>query len=420
MKLRAIKKLWMCVCCAFLLSAPFIVEVTALKIPILMYHNLTTNAAEVNELTILESQFRYDMEFLQQFGYTPLLPADLLAIKKGSMSMPKNPVMITFDDGYRSNHDLALPILRQTGMKAAVAVVTSNIQNADKLGGAAAEERTVMNWAEVRALAQSGVFEVGSHTHDLHNRAYFGNLSPDGIDGVTRLKGETEQAYKKRVGSDLSTSIQLIKENTGQAAVNYFAYPFGAFDTYMPALLSYYGVEVSTLTKRGNTDWSNGLHKMPRYSIVPNLPISSLLRQQATAIPSRVRVKMNGEMRTLPAYEIMGSNYVRVRDVADLLKDTRASFDVQWDAAASQVTLTTNAFYSATGTENAELSRGKQTVWSVSEPTMIDGTQHMVAAFNIDANTFYKLRSLGDICGFRVDWEEQSKLVVISAEASDS
>src|SRR5262249_6892257 len=39
--------------------------------------------------------------------------------------LPKNPVMVTFDDGYRSCHDVALPILREVGVRATFFVSTS-------------------------------------------------------------------------------------------------------------------------------------------------------------------------------------------------------------------------------------------------------------------------------------------------------
>jgi peptidoglycan/xylan/chitin deacetylase (PgdA/CDA1 family) len=45
----------------------------------------------------------------------------------GGASLPKNPVMVTFDDGYRSCHDVALPILRAVGVRATFFVATSFI-----------------------------------------------------------------------------------------------------------------------------------------------------------------------------------------------------------------------------------------------------------------------------------------------------
>ena len=56
--------------------------------------------------------------------------------------LPKNPVMVTFDDGYRSCHDVALPILRAVGMRA---VGDEHLRQsdvaADRAGGRTARPR---------------------------------------------------------------------------------------------------------------------------------------------------------------------------------------------------------------------------------------------------------------------------------------
>lgn len=52
---------------------------------------------------------------------------------------------------------------------------------------------------------------------------------------------------------------------------------------------------------------------------------------------------------------------------------------------------------------------------SITEPTAADGSLHMIAAFNIDGCTYYKLRSLGELCAFAVDWDEASHTVLITA-----
>ena len=96
---------------------------TASKVPILMYHNLTNDPSAVTSMTITGERFQEDMEYLEYNGYTPLLSADLIDIRAGKEAMPERPVMITFDDGYRSNYDIAYPILQKTGMKAVIALI---------------------------------------------------------------------------------------------------------------------------------------------------------------------------------------------------------------------------------------------------------------------------------------------------------
>ena len=71
------------------------------------------------------AQFRRQMEMLARYG-TPIGIDELIRAFEGA-PLPKNPVMVTFDDGYRSCHDVALPILRAVGMRATFFVPTTFI-----------------------------------------------------------------------------------------------------------------------------------------------------------------------------------------------------------------------------------------------------------------------------------------------------
>jgi peptidoglycan/xylan/chitin deacetylase (PgdA/CDA1 family) len=70
-------------------------------------------------------QFRSRLELLARIG-TPIGMEELMRGLEGA-PLPPNPVMITFDDGYRSCHDVALPILREMGIPATFFVATSFI-----------------------------------------------------------------------------------------------------------------------------------------------------------------------------------------------------------------------------------------------------------------------------------------------------
>ncbi|MDY3619371.1 polysaccharide deacetylase family protein [Agathobaculum sp.] len=406
-----LRKIICAVLCCGVMAASCAAQAAGGKVPVLMYHDLTDDAAATNSMTITAERFRWDMEFLQQFGYTALLPADLIDIQSGAREMPDKPVMITFDDGYRSNYDYAYPTLQQTGMKAVISVVAYNMQPSSF----ASDDRHSLTWDEIYEMANSGIIEIGSHTYNLHNPQYGGNGAPDGVNGVMRLRGETQSAYNARVGADLTNALTMIRQYTGQQTVNYFSYPFGAYDAWMEQLLNQNGVRVSTLTNGAVADISNGLHRLPRYRIMMDNPVSSLLRQSERAAPALARVSVNGAEASLPAYNINGNNYVRVRDVAKLLAGTTSEFSVNWNSEAGRVELISFSAYTPRGNELAPLPAGSKQVQSVTEPTVADYQASMVAAFNIDGSTFYKLRSLGDLCGFRVDWDPSSQTVQVTA-----
>lgn len=72
-------------------------------------------------------QFRRQMELLARYG-TPIGVDELIRAVDGA-PLPPNPVMVTFDDGYRSCHDVALPILRAVGMRATFFVATGYVND---------------------------------------------------------------------------------------------------------------------------------------------------------------------------------------------------------------------------------------------------------------------------------------------------
>jgi peptidoglycan/xylan/chitin deacetylase (PgdA/CDA1 family) len=73
------------------------------------------------------AQFRRQMEALARLG-TPIGIDELVRAFDGE-PLPKNPVMVTFDDGYRSCHDVALPILRAVGVRATFFIATSFVSD---------------------------------------------------------------------------------------------------------------------------------------------------------------------------------------------------------------------------------------------------------------------------------------------------
>lgn len=91
-------------------------------LPILMYHRVLTEPdplqPDVPHVGLLEQQFR---TLAGAFNVLPLLEAAQL-LREGRL--PPCAACITFDDGYRDNHDLALPLLKRYRLPATVFVAT--------------------------------------------------------------------------------------------------------------------------------------------------------------------------------------------------------------------------------------------------------------------------------------------------------
>jgi peptidoglycan/xylan/chitin deacetylase (PgdA/CDA1 family) len=100
-------------------------------VSILTYHHVadddTAYPYDPGVADATPQQFRRQMEMLARYG-TPIGIDELIRAVEGA-PLPKNPVMVTFDDGYRSCHDVALPILRAVGMRATFFVATGYIND---------------------------------------------------------------------------------------------------------------------------------------------------------------------------------------------------------------------------------------------------------------------------------------------------
>lgn len=217
-------------------------------LPILMYHHLAEEGP-YNTMTVSPDSFRKDMEWLRDQGFTSLLPSDLVKIAAGEMEMPEKPVMVSFDDGYNSNYELAFPILKETGIKATIALITCVNTNEDYVSWG-------MSWRMIREMQDSGLIEFGCHTDFLHD-----DQNPTGL---TRLEGESREDYIARISKDLLYSKGKIEEHTGVPCV-YLAYPFGKSDPWLVEWLQETGTfAVTTTTTTEIADLADGLIGLKR------------------------------------------------------------------------------------------------------------------------------------------------------------
>ena len=85
----------------------------SVRVPILMYHSILRDSARQGKYVISPAVLAADLDALQEKGYTAVTVSDLLAYVQDGADLPEKPVMITFDDGYRSVYDNAFPILKK-------------------------------------------------------------------------------------------------------------------------------------------------------------------------------------------------------------------------------------------------------------------------------------------------------------------
>lgn len=189
-----------------------------IELPIFMYHHILKESARQNNYTISPEEFRGDLLYLKEQGYTPIVIQDLMDYVNGYKPLPQRPVMITFDDGYESFHEYAFPILRETGFKAVFAVVG---KYADQYSETDDHHIRYSHctWNQLALMRESGIVEIQNHSYDLHS-------NDKGRQGSKKKPGENLVTYTDMLAGDLGKLQAKCQEHLDWTPTCY-VYPFG-------------------------------------------------------------------------------------------------------------------------------------------------------------------------------------------------
>ena len=171
------------------------------QVPILCYHQIRDWTARdskgAKDYIAPIAAFKAQIKMLADSGYHTILPDQLYAYMTTGAKLPSKPIMLTFDDTDLDQFTIARPTLEQYGYKAMYFVMTVSLGRPH-----------YMTKAMVKQLSDEGNI-IGSHTWDHHNVKKY-----QGQDWVTQIDKPTK----------------TLGEITGKK-INYFAYPFGLWNT---------------------------------------------------------------------------------------------------------------------------------------------------------------------------------------------
>ena len=195
------------------------------EIVILAYHHVADDP-NARLQTVAPSFLREQIRAARAQGWTFMKLGDVLARRDRPESLPRRVMVLTFDDGYRSFRENALPILRAEGVPATLALITSFV------GTSRSDLPPLLTWRELEAIAVRGDVEMASHTHALHQ---YETSNPHGDTGPsvgTRRwladlsRYEHREEYRGRIAADFAESQRLFKEHFGHPA-SVLVWPYG-------------------------------------------------------------------------------------------------------------------------------------------------------------------------------------------------
>lgn len=250
------------------------------KIPILMYHHLEHNKA--TSTTISPEKFREHMIALKNNGFQTITDYQLHDFLKKGTPLPYNPILITFDDGYKSNYIYAYPILKELDMTATVNLITSRVVDEKNKYP---DEFPKFSWDEI--INSQDVFTFQSHTHNSHYKELNMQNKPSAVTIEKKLltngKLETDKQFKERLLNDFITSKKLIEKRIGKEVIT-LAYPYGEFSEDTIEIAKQAGFKLAMTTKHGKVDKDiNDLYQLYRINVHGKLTSQQLINIIADA-----------------------------------------------------------------------------------------------------------------------------------------
>ena len=134
---------------------------------------------------------------------------------------------------------------------------------------------------------------------------------------------------------------------------------------------------------------------------------------EPVVVPSTQTVTVDGTAITADVYNIDGSNYFKLRDIASALNGSAAQFSVDYDSEARAITAESGKAYTAVGGELTVGEDKSATAVPSSQSLSINGEAVAMSAFNIGGSNYFQLRELGAALDFAVDYDAETRTVLI-------
>lgn len=219
------------------------------KVPILMYHYISTPPEDADkyriDLSVEPDAFRAQMAYLAENGYATISLYDLSLAITNNKPLPEKPVILTFDDGYLDNYEIAFPILQEFGHHATFFIVTEFIDRG---------REGYVTWEMVQEMANAG-FDMEPHS---------------------RTHPELTDRERDYLIWEILGPQETLAYHIGYTP-RYFSYPSGRYDDAVLAMVEELGFWGAVTTFSGKEHGFTDRYTWTRMRIRNNTPLAEFV-----------------------------------------------------------------------------------------------------------------------------------------------
>lgn len=201
------------------------------RVPVLMYHEV--NSTGSGDLYLTPEDFQSEIDWLVENGWHGITLAQLYAHWYENEPLPEKPVVLTFDDGYRTMYTEVMPRLKEAGFAGTFFVIP-----------AARWSDWSMDESMFVEMVNNGM-ELGSHTYS---------------------HVELDTLSRSDAADELTSSREVIGQLTGQEVVS-ICYPAGCYNDTVLEEAEKAGYSIGVTTEPGVSEQSQGIYSLCRLRI---------------------------------------------------------------------------------------------------------------------------------------------------------
>ncbi|WP_330997969.1 polysaccharide deacetylase family protein [Pectinatus sottacetonis] len=210
--------------------------------PILMYHRIAEVTGDRNSLP--ENKFIWQLEYLHANGFHTITPEMLYDFYTTGIKLPRKPILLTFDDGYKDTFTVALPLLKKYNMTAVVFPIGNWVGKKNKWENFGKQETTTMTWNELILWQKNGQSSA-SHTME---HPFLTNCS------------------EPQLLAELVNSKKILEDKLN-SHMDFLCYPYGNFNSAVISMAKQAGYKAAFAIFEGVNLSRPDLFALPRIPI---------------------------------------------------------------------------------------------------------------------------------------------------------
>jgi peptidoglycan/xylan/chitin deacetylase (PgdA/CDA1 family) len=219
------------------------------------YHRFV-NQVRRPDTEITPQMFEQQMQELKNRGITVIGMQDFLAWKRGEKNIPPRCAIITFDDGWKSQYDVAWPIMKKFGYTFTMFIYTEGVRGGHFGGGEA------ITWEQLTEMRDAGIdIQAHSETHQDLRKPY---------DKVAKKKLSPPE-YEQWLQNEVGRCKDTLEQRLG-IKVNCFAVPYGFYNQHIKDVAKNAGYEAVFTVYGQPITFRSTMDSLGRYLIEGNKP----------------------------------------------------------------------------------------------------------------------------------------------------